>query len=52
LMNLEEASIKLCLEPAAVTQSAEVNTHYKVIKTILDACPLRLLGLELLLYFP
>lgn len=50
-MNLEETFIKLSLEPAAVTQSAGANTHYITVEAILDACPLRLLGLELLLNF-
>lgn len=51
LMHFEEAFIKLCLEPTAITQSAGANTQYNLVKTILDSCPLRLLGLELLLYF-
>jgi hypothetical protein len=50
-MNLEKAFIKLSLEPTVVTQSAGANTHYNMVKAILDTCPLRLLGLELLLYF-
>lgn len=50
-MDLQEAFIKFSLEPTTVTQLAGANTHHNVVKAILDACPLRLLSLEFLLYF-
>jgi hypothetical protein len=50
LMNLEETFIKLSLEPTADKESAGAYTHHNMVKAILDACPLRLLGVKLLLY--